>query len=189
MNLRIIAGEFRRRIIKSPGSRQTHPMGERIRAAIFNKIVNYLPNASVLDTFAGTGALGLEALSRGAREVTLVEKDRKAQKIIVGNIEALNVEQRTKLIRANVSGWLNTMLAGTSPNKLPKYDIIFADPPYWNPQFNIVERLSVVLKDKGVLILSHTKAIDTPKLKGLELLDRREYADAVIAYYAHDDEA
>jgi 16S rRNA (guanine966-N2)-methyltransferase len=161
-------------------------MGERIRAAIFNKLVHYLPGANVLDVFAGTGALGLEALSRGAKTATLVEKDRKAQKIITNNIETLNVEQRTKLVRANVNGWLNTTLATVEPTKLPKYDIVFADPPYWNPQFDIVKRLVVLLGDRGVLVLSHTKQVETPNLEGLELLDKREYADAVIAYYAHN---
>lgn len=185
MNLRIIAGEFKRRIIKSPGSRQTHPMGDRIRSAIFNKLVHYLPNANVLDVFAGTGALGLEALSRGAKTVTLIEKDRKAQKIITNNIEALNVEQRTKLIRANVNSWINTTLATIKPEELPRYDIIFADPPYWNPQFDIVERLIEFLDEKGVLVLSHTRQIDTPIFEGLELIDKREYADATIAYYSH----
>jgi 16S rRNA (guanine966-N2)-methyltransferase len=163
-------------------------MGERIRAAVFNKLVHYLPNANVLDVFAGTGALGLEALSRGAKTATLVEKDRKAQKIINNNIEALNLEQRSKLVRANVNGWLNTVLATIKPADLPRYDIIFADPPYWDPQFDVVERLSVLLADKGVLVLSHSKQIDTPKLKGLELLDRREYAEAVTAYFAHSSQ-
>jgi 16S rRNA (guanine966-N2)-methyltransferase len=160
-------------------------MGERIRAAIFNKLVHYLPGANVLDVFAGTGALGLEALSRGAKTTTLIEKDRKAQKVISNNIEALNVEQRAKLVRANVSGWINTTLAAIKPAELPRYDIIFADPPYWNPQFDTVERLAQFLAVKGILVVSHSKQIDTPSLEGLELLDKREYADAIIAYYVH----
>jgi 16S rRNA (guanine966-N2)-methyltransferase len=160
-------------------------MGERIRSAVFNKLVNYLPGARVLDVFAGTGALGLEALSRGAKSALLVEKDRKAQKVIVANIEALNVEQRSKLVRASVNGWLNTTLAEHKSEDLPQFDIIFADPPYYDPQFPLVERLTVLLAPKGILVLSHSKQLDTPELKGLRLVDRREYAAAVVAYYVH----
>jgi 16S rRNA (guanine966-N2)-methyltransferase len=158
-------------------------MGERIRGAVFNKLVGYLSGAVVLDAFAGTGALGLEALSRGAKEVTLVEKDRKAQKVIADNIEALNVEQKAKLVRASVNGWLRSTLAEHDKKDLPRFDIIFADPPYWDPQFRLVERLVQLLAPSGVLVLSHAKALDTPELAGLRLIDRREYSDAVIAYF------
>ena len=80
MNVRIISGKYGGRIIKAPDTARTHPMGERIRNALFNSIGSEVDDAKVLDVFAGTGAVGLEALSRGARSVTFVEKDRVAQK-------------------------------------------------------------------------------------------------------------
>jgi 16S rRNA (guanine(966)-N(2))-methyltransferase RsmD len=131
-------------------------MGERIRAAIFNKIVDWLPSAVVLDAFAGTGALGLEAISRGAKRAVLVEKDRLAQKIIAENIENLGVGDKAQLVRSRLQGWLN------SRTTAEKFDIIFADPPYFDPQLNIVKKLTKLLKKDGILILSHSEAIETP---------------------------
>jgi len=177
MNLRIIAGLFKRHKIKSPGNNRTHPMGERIRGAIFNKIVDWLPDAEVLDAFAGTGALGLEAVSRGASSAVLVEKDRLAQKIIAENIESLGVEDKVTLVRSRLQGWLNSRATND------KFDIIFADPPYYDPQLNIVRKLTSLLKKGGILILSHSETLETPNLPGLVLTDVRKYAGATIAYY------
>jgi 16S rRNA (guanine966-N2)-methyltransferase len=152
-------------------------MGERIRGAVFNKIVDWLPGANVLDTFAGTGALGLEAISRGAKKATFVEKDRVAQKVIAENIATLGVEDKADLIRARVQGWLGTRKSNE------KFDIIFVAPPYYDPQFNVVKKLTSLLKKDGVLILDHSTALETPNLPEAELFDTRIYAGAVIAYY------
>ena len=180
MSLRIIAGAFKKHKIKSPGNNRTHPMGERVRAAIFNKIVNWLPEAEVLDTFAGTGALGLEAISRGAAKAVLVEKDRIAQKVIAENIEALRAEDKAVLVRARIQSWINTR---TNDDK---FDIIFADPPYYDPQFHVIDKLPPLLKDDGVLILSHPTHIETPVLPGARLFDVRKYSGATVAYYYAD---
>ena len=86
MNVRIISGEFGGRKIEAPDTSRTHPMGERIRNALFNSLGDEVNNAHVLDAFAGTGSVGLEAISRGARDVTFIERDRIAQKILAKNI-------------------------------------------------------------------------------------------------------
>jgi 16S rRNA (guanine966-N2)-methyltransferase len=80
MNIRIISGLLKNHKITAPNSRQTHPMSERIRNAIFNSIQAEILNAEVLDAFAGTGAIGIESLSRGAKSATFIEKNRLAQK-------------------------------------------------------------------------------------------------------------
>ena len=104
MRVRLIAGEFGGRQLDSPPGRGTHPMGERIRNALFNSIHHELPDAEVLDAFAGTGALGLEALSRGAKSATFIESGRIAQKVIANNIEALGLDDaRAKLARTRVN--------------------------------------------------------------------------------------
>ena len=106
MNIRLISGIFKNHKITAPNSRQTHPMSERARNAIFNAIQQRIPNAEVLDAFAGTGALGLEAVSRGAKKVVFIEKSRSAQKILSENLKIteknLNAGE-AKLIRASVS--------------------------------------------------------------------------------------
>ena len=110
-------------------------MSERSRNAIFNKIQSFLPEADVLDAFAGTGALGLEALSRGASSATFIEKDRLAQKILAENLQILDKNESAsegKLIRASISGWLNSTASQFELGEIaeiPTFDIIFADPP------------------------------------------------------------
>lgn len=188
MNVRLISGLFKNHKISAPNSRRTHPMSERSRNAIFNKIQADLPEADILDTFAGTGALGLEALSRGAKSATFIEKDRLAQKILAENLEILDKNDsagEAKLIRSSVSGWLNSTLAQFELgeiSEIPKFDIIFADPPYYDPQFPTIERLAERLKDGGVLILSQPKEIDTFSALKMEVFDEKLYSGAKIVF-------
>ena len=179
MNVRIIAGLYGGRTIVGSGNRRTHPMGERIRNALFNKIQHELPGAAVLDVFAGSGALGLESLSRGAAHATFVEKDRVAQKVIAKNIEKLDVEEETTLIRANASTWLNLTEE--------YYDIIFADPPYYDPQFPTIRDLFALLKPNGLMVLSYPGSEEAPTETGVVVVDNRSYGNASLAFYRKRD--
>lgn len=118
MNVRIISGKFGGRKIDAPSGRRTHPMGERIRNAIFNSLSSQLDGAVVLDAFAGSGAVGIEALSRGARDVVFVERDRIAQNIIAKNITSLGLQSRSQLIRTTVANWMDR-------KESSEFDIIF----------------------------------------------------------------
>lgn len=144
-------------------------MGERERLALFNKISEYLPGARVLDAFAGSGALGIEAMSRGAASVTFVEKSPKAAKIIRENLKTLGVNGDVVLGDAN------------KYSSEEKFDVILIDPPYddimafSNPFFH--------LEKDGILVLSHPG--EAPQLPGLMLLDSRKYAGATLSYYAN----
>ena len=91
MNIRLIAGTLGGRVIEGSGTTRTHPMGERIRSSLFNIIGDEIIGATVLDAFAGSGSLGLEAISRGAKSATFIERDRIAQKIIENNIKTKTV--------------------------------------------------------------------------------------------------
>lgn len=188
MNIRLISGLFKNHKISAPNSRRPHPMSERSRNAIFNKIQSFLPEADVLDAFAGTGALGLEALSRGAGSATFIEKDRLAQKILAENLQILDKNESAgegKLIRASVSGWLNSTTSQFELGEIaeiPTFDIIFADPPYYDPQFPTIERLSERLNEDGILILSQPKEIETFSAQNLEIIDEKLYSGAKIIY-------
>lgn len=177
MGVRIIAGEFGGRAIETPGSFATHPMSERIRGAIFNKLIDEVQGVTVLDAFAGSGALGIEAVSRGAENAVLIEKDRKAQMVVRKNIDELGVSDRVRLIKADVKSVVGD---------LGRFSVIFADPPYKDVQIKVVAKLSSVLKDDGVLVLSLPVSMEG-EMEGiftdLELFDKRRYADAVIGYY------
>ncbi|MDO4902289.1 MAG: 16S rRNA (guanine(966)-N(2))-methyltransferase RsmD [bacterium] len=189
MNIRLISGIFKNHKITAPNSRQTHPMSERVRNAIFNSIQHQIPEAEVLDAFAGTGALGLEAISRGAKSATFIEKNRLAQKILAENLTILdkNVEAGSaKLIRAGVSGWLNSTQSQFEigeVTEIPTFDIIFTDPPYYDPQFPTIERLAERLRNGGILILSQPKELEDFSAPNLQILSQKTYAGAKIIIF------
>ena len=182
MNVRIISGEFGGRKIEAPDNDRTHPMGERIRNALFNSIGAAVEGVNVLDAFAGTGAVGLEAISRGAKHVTFIEKDRIAQKILAKNITTLGVEARTDIIRTTVNNWLET---GTPP----EFDIIFVDPPYHDTQFSTVSKLLGLLKPNGLMLLSHPGRGEIPTKTGVVVVDNRSYGNAYLTFYRREGDA
>ena len=179
MKVRIVAGQYGGRIIDGSDSDKTHPMSERIRNAIFNKISDEIEGKRVLDAFAGSGSLGLESLSRGAASVVFVDSDRIAQKIIEKNIALLGVKDQSQLIKANVSSWMNT----TSE----QFDIIFADPPYHDPQLSTVTKLFGLLKPNGLMVLSYPGKGERPTETGVVVVDNRSYGTAALAYYRKKD--
>mgnify|MGYP000972559263 CR=1 FL=1 len=181
MNVRLIAGKYGGRILDAPDRRSTHAMSERVRNAMFNSIGSEIEGARVLDAFAGSGSIGFEALSRGAREVVFIEKDKIAGKIIAKNIETLNVENNTTLIRTTVNNWLETATT-------EEFDIIFADPPYHDVQFSTVERLMGLLKSTALMVLSHPGRSEVPPRTGVVVVDNRSYGTAVLTYFRRERE-
>ena len=175
MNIRLISGTYGGRVIEGSGTNRTHPMGERIRGSLFNIIGSEIKNAVVLDAFAGSGSLGLEAISRGAKQATFIERDRVAQNVISNNIKTLGVENATKLVKAPVGTWQNTTKE--------QFDIIFADPPYQDLQLSTAMSLTKLLKPNGLMVLSYTGRGEVPTELGVVVVDNRSYGDAVLAFY------
>lgn len=181
MKTRLIGGSLGGRFITSPHTSRTHPMGERIRGALFN-IIGEVQGLRVLDAFAGTGALGLEALSRGAAHATFIERDRIAQKVLAENIGNLDLGDRARVVRSSVSAWSET--AGGEG-----FDLIFADPPYHDLQLSTVSRLTGYLNEKGLMILSHPGRESAPTVNGVVVVDNRSYGDAALAFYRQAEHA
>ena len=177
--VRIISGEFGGRKIEAPDGRRTHPMGDRPRSALFNIIQADVVGAEVLDAFAGTGALGLEALSRGAKAATFIERDRIAQKVLAKNITMLGLEDRAKLIRTSVANWLST-------TEDKQYDLIFADPPYHDTQLSTVSRLFGLLKPGALMVLSVPGSSERPTEPGVVVVDNRSYGTASLIFYRRE---
>ena len=176
MNLRIISGKFGGRTLQAPDGRLTHPMGSRIRGSLFNIINDELVDAEVLDVFAGTGSLGLEALSRGAKYATFIERDRVASKILVENIDALGVKALTTSIQIGARTWIDK-------NQDKSYDIIFADPPYNELQLSTVAGLVSLLKPNGLMVLSYPGRGELPTVQGVVVVDNRSYGTAALTFY------
>ncbi len=178
--LRIIAGQYGGRTIAAPDGRKTHPMSERVRNALFNSIGGEVAGANILDAFAGTGAIGFEALSRGASYVTFIERDRVAQKVLDENITTLGVQDQTKLIRASVAAWVSTYDG-------PQFDIIFADPPYHDVQFSTAISLMGLLKPSALMVLSHPGRSECPTRPGVVVVDNRSYGDATLTLFRREE--
>ena len=128
--MRIITGCAKGIKLKAPSGLDTRPTADRVKESVFNILGDIVVDACVLDIFAGTGNLGLEALSRGAKSATFIEKDRLAQKILADNLEILDKNDlagEAKLIRSSVSAWLNSTNAQLELGEieeLPMFDII-----------------------------------------------------------------
>lgn len=147
--MRIVAGEARGRNLETPSGLSTRPTSDRVRESIFNMLFSLgaTEGARVLDLYAGCGALGLEALSRGAAHCTMVEHDRKAVACIRSNIEAIGYGDRTTIVQTDVSEWLATDDG--------RYDLVLADPPYadtdWSKLLDAVDARWFVAEAGGPL--------------------------------------
>lgn len=174
--MRIIGGSLKSRLFTTPSGKRTHPMGEKIRGAIFNAL-GELEGVAVLDAYAGSGALSFEAISRGAKSVIAIDIDKKAYKTLAENVENLNLEERVKATRANCSTWVKN-------NSDLKFGLVFVDPPYYDVNPKHIEELSEMVEVGGAIIISHP-AYYHPKLEKpkWELLSQKKYANANVSIF------
>lgn len=173
--MRVISGYLGGRQFKSPHGHKTHPMSDKMRGALF-AVLGDIEGLTVLDTFAGTGALSYEALSRGAASSLLVDNDLQAQRAIEDNIRDLQIKTQAKLVKANVSGWSDN-------NPEAEFDLVLCDPPYDKLQISLIQKLVRHLSPGGTLVLSWPAAATPPELLGLRLLEQKNYGDAQLVFY------
>lgn len=147
-----------------------------MRGALFNTLGDIV-GLSVLDPFGGTGAISFEAISRGAKNSILIERDKRAFENIRNNIKILGTENLVKAIRANASGWSDN-------NPAQKFNLLLMDPPYDNLQVNIINKLiSRHLKKSGIAVLSHPVRFETPNFDFANTLTIKNYGDGQLAFY------
>jgi 16S rRNA (guanine966-N2)-methyltransferase len=171
--MRIISGEFKSRILKNPKGRRTHPMSERIRGALFNSLGD-ISGQTLLDAYAGTGAIAIEALSRGAEKVHAVEMDADAFDVLQKNRNIVTDDTRLQIHRANIKTWLKNI--GLT------FDIIVADPPYNAVSMRVLEVISSYVNKNGLLIISLPQA-EHFTAKGLKKLDEKRFGNAKLVFY------
>jgi 16S rRNA (guanine966-N2)-methyltransferase len=177
MKLRIISGQYNGRLIDSPLGHKTHPMSEKIRGAIFNMLGD-VTGLQLLDAYAGSGAIALEAVSRGASFVTAIDIDKNAYNTIAHNSTSLNIDSNhLKATRVNISTWLDN-------NSDSVYDIVIADPPYKDVKSSILIKLSKAVKDNGLIIYSLPPdyTVDLPVNK-FTIVSTKLYGDAQIVVF------
>ena len=171
--MRIIAGKYKSRIIKAPKGRRTHPMSEKIRGALFNSIGD-ISGLSFLDAFSGSGAVALEAVSRGAINVHAVEMSPDSFMILKENRDLLTDEHELQVHRANVRSWLK--------NNNSTYDIVLADPPYDAIGMNALDACADAVAAGGLFIVSFPQA-EHVSFSGLKLIDEKRFGNAKLVFY------
>ena len=185
--MRITAGELKNRKIKSREGRETRPTLERIKEAIFSIIGNKVEKSVFLDLYSGTGNIAIEALSRGAARAVMIEEDKEALRIIIENVNNLQLEGRCRAYRNDVFRALEIL-----GRKNEKFDIIFIDPPYKeNITSETIEKIceSNVLKEEGIIISEHSvyEKLEN-KIGKFVKYDERDYNKKVVSFYRFEDE-
>lgn len=165
--LRIIAGTAKGRRIKAPKGEIVRPTSEKVRGAILD-ILHSVEGLRVIDLFAGTGAMGLEALSRGAISCVFLEQDRRALAAIETNVEVMGFEELATVKRADLSKEF--------PTRLPRVQLVFVDPPYrWEDYEHVLREIVKVLAPGGLAVVEHDAGRTLEAVPGLEIVDRRTW--------------
>ena len=179
--MRIIAGSAKGHVVKVPRE-VSRPTTDRVRESVFGILSAVIEDAKVLDLFAGSGALGIEALSRGAVSCTFVEQNRGAVRVIEENLKKTKVGGGEVICRE-----VSAFLKGENRS----YDLIFADPPYADGLSDLASDLIALsgwsewLAEDGYLVIEREAMGDLPDPEGLKLLQQRDYGRSRIAIYQH----
>ncbi len=170
--MRIISGIYKGQTISAPSGHKTHPMSEKMRGAIFNSLGD-IDGLSFLDVYSGSGAVALEAKSRGATEVVAIDSDKKAIATIKENALALGAE--IKITQANISSWLDN-----NPQK--KFFIVVADPPYDKVNQTHLSKLLKAILPSGIFVVSLPSAYNLPVDEGYFVLSIKKYGDSSLVF-------
>lgn len=180
--MRIVGGEFRGRPLAAPRSQAIRPTSDRTREAVFNVIAHRYPErlegARVLDLFAGTGALGLEALSRGAASCLFIEESAEGRGLIRDNVEAFGLQGRTKIFRRDATRMGD---AGT----IQPFGLVFADPPYGKGLGERALQTALAggwLLDDALCVVEETASAPFAASEHFAVVDQRDYGETVIRF-------
>jgi 16S rRNA (guanine966-N2)-methyltransferase len=176
--MRIIAGKYKSRIIKTIKSYDTRPVLDRVKESVFNILIHkyLLEEFEVLDLFAGSGSFGLEALSRGAKNVTFIEKAPLTCKIILENIRNLGCESECTVLKRDVKNYIETCSGS--------YDMIFYDPPFKLAEAKTILDLIYnkgILKEEGILIFRSDYDYNSDSF-GFRLIDKRKIGINIVYF-------
>ena len=183
---RVVTGRFRGAILQAPEGDRTRPTTDKVKEALFSIIQAYVPGSEFLDLFAGSGQIGIEALSRGAKRVTLVERSGQASSVIAKNISKIKMDgsDEIRVHKKSVAQALEVLgQAGE------KFDIIFMDPPYKDVPLRLDEATKLIgtfrmLNEDGMLIVEHDRDCVMPEeINGLKCVRSCSYGITVITFF------
>lgn len=173
--MRVISGWLGGRNFDSPRGHRTHPMSEKMRGAVFGALGD-IKGLTVLDAFAGSGALAIEAISRGAKTALAIEVDSGAHSVIKSNLKELSIEDRAKVVRAYAGAW-------STRHQADKFDLILLDPPYDKIPYRDLKRMPRHLADDGTLVLSWPGKMEPLKFDGLKNILAKDHGDGQLLFY------
>ena len=176
--MRIIAGTLKGRRLDAPAWEGLRPTSDKLRETLFNVLAPRIEGARVLDGFAGSGAIGIEALSRGAAHVTFVERDPRAVTLIAGNLRRCGVVDRYAIIRARFAGTEQLVGSGS-------FDVVFLDPPYGAAELlAAIDAAEPLVQAHTLLIVEHAKRDEAPEKRGALVRTRLlTSGDSALAFY------
>jgi len=176
--MRVIAGTLKGRRLDSPSWEGLRPTSDKLRETLFNVLATRMAGARVVDGYAGTGALGIEALSRGAGQVTFVDQDRRACALIRQNLERCGITDGYAIIQATVLKALERLRGE------PAFDVILLDPPYATDIQDALQHVGEIVKPDGVVVLEHARKSEPPASPG-RLVRMREVrsGDSALTLY------
>jgi 16S rRNA (guanine966-N2)-methyltransferase len=176
--MRVIAGAFKGRNLKSPPSMQVRPTSDRLRETLFNVIAAHVPDARFLDLCAGSGAVGIEALSRGAAHATFVDRSRRSCQLIESNLKLCRVPEEQRDIYCSEASEFLRQWEGDL------WDVVFFDPPYKEDYLRTLQIVPKVLNDEGLLIAEHHHKTELPETIGkLSRTRILKQGDSALSFY------
>jgi len=180
--MRIIAGKYRGRKIDFPKSPHIRPTQDRIREALFNILAPCISGATVLDLFAGSGAFGIEALSRGAKKATFVDNNIKCIRIIRSNLKKIGAEDKAEVYRRDAFKAMDELAQAAAT-----FDIVFIDPPYYTElsKKSLIKLAHYdILSHNNTIIIEHYKKdVLLNDLKSIKLGRQKRFGDTVLSFY------
>jgi 16S rRNA (guanine(966)-N(2))-methyltransferase RsmD len=177
--LRVIAGAHKGRRLKTPAWDGLRPTSDRLRETLFNVASSRIAGARVLDGFAGTGALGIEALSRGAVSVAFIDEDPRACALVAENLARCGIENGYAIIRASVARGIETLRAAGQV-----FDLLLLDPPYDHEPARALNGVEALMAPDALLVLEHGRRQPVPAEAGRLRLGRDlKSGDSALAFY------
>ncbi len=174
--MRVIAGKLGGRQFAAPKGHRTHPMSEKVRGGLFSALGD-LSDLTLFDPFSGSGALAIEAISRGAKEVLALELDQNSFKTILANAKELGLTDKVKVMRKDAKSWSRQL-------KSTQFDVVLCDPPYDDVRYTLLIQLAQHTLPNGLLVYSlppnHDFRLPSETYK---LLSTKSYGDAQLVFY------
>ncbi len=183
--MRVIGGSFRSRALKAPAGPATRPTSDRLRETLFNVLAPRIEGARFLDLYAGSGAVGIEGLSRGAAEVVFVERAAAALKVLRGNLAGLGLAGRFRIVAGSVGGFVR------APEQGGRFDVVFLDPPYdaageYEAVLGALGGRAAGLLAEGAVVVAERRRKDrlADRYGGLGRTRLLEQGDTGLSFYA-----